>query len=69
MCRALYTLEHGDVTSKAAAAQWTKTRYAGTWDALIDQSLAWRPGIPFDALPEVLRFLAQTIERAGCDQA
>lgn len=64
MCRMLYTLEHGTIVSKAAAARWGKERYGERWGALIDSALAWRHGEPFDHLEAVLRLLRYTIAQS-----
>ncbi|MCK6539676.1 MAG: DUF4111 domain-containing protein [Anaerolineales bacterium] len=34
-CRTHYTLEHGDVVSKAVAAEWAKQRFEPEWRPLI----------------------------------
>lgn len=39
LCRILYTLEHGEVVSKPAAARWAKENLDSRWVALIDR--AW----------------------------
>ncbi|GAC1429752.1 MAG: hypothetical protein NVSMB65_03230 [Chloroflexota bacterium] len=41
-CRMLYTLHHGAVVSKPAAARWARQVQEGRWSALIEQALAWR---------------------------
>lgn len=64
MCRMLYTLEHGTIVPKAAAARWAKERYGEAWGALIDSALAWRHGEPFDRLDDVLRLLRYTIAQS-----
>jgi hypothetical protein len=42
MCRALYTLRHGDVVSKTAAARWAQEALGQPWEGLIERALAWR---------------------------
>jgi predicted nucleotidyltransferase len=48
MCRMLYTLEHGTIVPKRAAAQWATAALDASWSALIDWSFTWprveRPG-------------------------
>lgn len=39
LCRMLYSLETGDVTSKPAAARWAKKTLDPHWTALIDRAL------------------------------
>lgn len=39
LCRILYTLQYGDIVSKAKAARWAKETLDKEWNALIDQ--AW----------------------------
>ena len=50
MCRMLYTLETGEVTSKLAALEWGKRELAPTWWDLIAQALADRP-VPWNDPP------------------
>jgi len=64
MCRVLYTLEHGAVVPKAAAAAWAKERQAGQWGRLIDEAVSWCHGVPFDHLNQVLDLLRHRIKRA-----
>ncbi len=64
MCRVLYTLEHGAILPKTAAAGWARDRYGSLWGALIDKAGAWRHGMLFDNLDEVLGLLRYTIERS-----
>jgi hypothetical protein len=39
MCRVLYTLEHGTVASKPAAARWAREALGQRWRGLIDRAL------------------------------
>jgi len=72
MCRALYTLHHGDVAPKAAAARWARETldregaagHGRSWSALIAQAEAWRHGDVLDALDETLALIRYTLERA-----
>lgn len=63
MCRALYTLERGDVAGKAAAAQWAGAQLGDRWHALIARALAWREGMPLDAFEDVCALIRLTLER------
>lgn len=42
LCRMLYTLRWGVVTSKLQAARWTQHVQEGRWSPLIERALAWR---------------------------
>ena len=64
MCRALYTLEHGDIASKPASARWALTALAPRWRNLIAQAADWRPGQPFDHLADVQALIREAIERS-----
>lgn len=69
MCRALYTLAHGEQVSKLQAAAWAARRYP-QWAALIDDALLWRsqqnratatqPEVTF---PKTVRFVHFAIEQ------
>ena len=60
MCRDLYALEHGTLTSKPAAAAWASRRLGPPWPAQIQRALGWRSDQRVDdrALPETLAFVA-----------
>ncbi len=64
MCRALYTLRHGAVVSKPAAARWAREALDYRWAAVIERALAWRHQPQADDLDETLHFLWYTLERA-----
>lgn len=64
MCRALYTLEHGAVAPKPAAAAWAKAALAPRWTDLINTALAWRHGVKLDELAGVLGFIRFTLDTA-----
>jgi hypothetical protein len=64
MCRMLYTLEHSAIAPKSEAARWAKAHYGSRWSTLTDSALAWRHGMPFDDLDEVLDLLRYTIDRS-----
>jgi hypothetical protein len=42
LCRMLYTLHHGTVTSKAVAARWAQETLDSQWKPLIERAWAWR---------------------------
>jgi hypothetical protein len=64
MCRALYTLERGEVVSKPVAAAWAREALGPRWAPLIERALAWRPDHRPDDAAETLRFIRHTIECA-----
>jgi hypothetical protein len=61
MCRALYTLEHGNVASKPAAAKWVKQTVGKNFATLINFVLAWEPDFEFDELRPSLEFIEYTL--------
>jgi len=65
MCRALYTLEHGTVVTKAVAARWAQETLGRTWASLIERSLAWPRGAQPDELEDTLALIRETLARAG----
>jgi hypothetical protein len=66
LCRALYTVEHGEVVSKPAAAAWASRRFDPPWPELVARALAWRADPhPDDAgLADTLRLVADAAARA-----
>jgi Domain of unknown function (DUF4111) len=66
MCRALYTLEHGEVVSKPAAAAWAGRRLEPPWPDQVVRALRWRADDrPDDAgLTATLRLVADAAARA-----
>lgn len=65
LCRSLYTLAHGEIASKPAAAAWAQATLEPPWPALIERALAWRGDPhPDDAsVHETLAFMRDTIAR------
>jgi hypothetical protein len=67
-CRALYTVHHGQQTSKARAAAWAQGQLP-EWSETISRALDWRRGQwdpdtrPEATLPETLRFVRTVIAR------
>ncbi len=64
MARALYTLAHGQVASKPAAARWAQSYWGEPYAALVARALAWRPGGAMDDLPAALELIRATLARA-----
>lgn len=66
MCRALYTLQHGNVASKPNSARWVQTALDQRWIALVEQALAWPQEPQPDQFNETLAFIHYTLARAHC---
>lgn len=69
MCRALFTLEHGAVASKPAAARWATATLGEPWAGVIEQARAWRPGAPPVDLAAALALVSVTLDHAGLTPA
>lgn len=65
MCRALHTLERGEVASKPVSARWAQAALGEPAAALIGEALAWRAGAPFDHLDATLALIRCACARAG----
>lgn len=63
LCRLLYSLATGSVTSKPAAVQWARTHLEARWTALLDHLPAVGP-VEQAATQEALAFIAFTRDRA-----
>jgi hypothetical protein len=59
MCRALYTLDRGELCSKPQAVAWALETLPEPWRTTVDRSRAWRTDSTVDqsVLPEVQRFV------------
>ncbi len=55
LCRMLYTLEHGEILPKLAAAEWGKENLGSRWRPLIERALLGRQHPNLDAEPEDIR--------------
>jgi len=64
MCRTLYSLETGTITSKIEAAEWASQRFDANWKNLIIDAITWRPGQEFDKLNDTQQFVKYTIEKS-----
>ena len=42
MCRGLYTLEKGEIASKATAVAWARQHLPEPWRALLERSRSWQ---------------------------
>jgi 8-oxo-dGTP pyrophosphatase MutT (NUDIX family) len=63
MCRALYTIQHGAVVTKAAAARWAQGALGERWAPLIERALAWPRDGGEVGLEETLSHVRYTVER------
>lgn len=61
MCRMLYTIEHGAVVSKPAAARWAQSALESHWAELIARASAWRHGDVMGAYDESLEMIRFTL--------
>ena len=64
MCRALYTLELGEVCSKPAALRWAMTALDEPWAGLAGRAAAWTEGMTFAPLDETLALVRYTVARS-----
>jgi hypothetical protein len=62
MCRALYTIQNGEIVSKSEAAKYAKQTIDRKWTSLIDTALSWKIGDKFNKLQETLDFMRFTLE-------
>lgn len=60
LCRALYTLDQGKVSSKPQAAAWAQEVYP-QWKPLIEKALTWRSQHEIDDLAETMAFLRNAL--------
>jgi hypothetical protein len=63
MCRTLYSLETGHITSKASAAQWVSNSFTD-WKDLIAKAIDWKPGFELNKLSETQQFIKHVLNRA-----
>jgi hypothetical protein len=63
MCRVLYTLQHGTIVSKPAAARWLLENHDGRFASLIKEAIAWENGRPINRLDETLSLIRFTLEK------
>ena len=55
LCRMFYTLKHGRILSKYAAAQWAQENLDSKWKPLIERALIGRQNPSLDADPEDIK--------------
>ncbi|MEI6664655.1 MAG: aminoglycoside adenylyltransferase domain-containing protein [Chloroflexota bacterium] len=60
MCRALCTLETGEIRTKPQAIRWARGRFAPRWLALVDATDGWGsdPSVDTAIVPELRMFLS-----------
>jgi hypothetical protein len=68
MCRTLYSLEKGIITSKMEAAQWALQRLDNNWKNLIELAITWRPDQDLNKLAETVEFVKYVIRKTYCYQ-
>ncbi len=67
LCRSLWTLQFGSVTSKAAAARWAQEQLEPRWARLIERSLEQRSSagdIPEGEMEDTIALIRFTLEEA-----
>jgi len=64
MCRTLYSLETGTITSKIDAAQWALQRLDNNWKNLIELAIAWRPDQVLNKSDETMQFVKYAIRKS-----
>jgi len=64
MCRALYTLKHGNIVSKPVSARWALEALDKRWTKLIESALSWHDGDPTGDIEQTRQFMSYTIEQA-----
>lgn len=65
MCRALYIVAHGELSSKPKAVRWALEALPEPWPALVNQSQSWTAGgaVDWTATAEVEAFVRWTAAR------
>ena len=63
LCRALYTLKQGIVSSKPQAAAWAQEVFP-QWKPMIERALSWRSHHEKDDLTETMAFLRNALMQA-----
>jgi len=62
MCRALHTLNTGQLGSKLEAAFWAQDALDQYWRDTIEQALSWRDGRALNKFDQSLEFIRYTLE-------
>jgi predicted nucleotidyltransferase len=68
MCRALYTLENGELASKPHAVLWALQNLSRPWRELVEQSQKWRTDneVNLSVNPDVRRFVLWVASSNKC---
>jgi hypothetical protein len=62
MCRALYTLDKGEIASKPASVRWAAETLDEPWRSLARRALEWKEGDAFAPLEETVAMVRYTID-------
>ena len=62
MCRTLYSIKTGSITSKAKAAQWVINNYNADWSDLAAKAISWEPGLELNKLKETQQFIKYILD-------
>ena len=65
VCRCLYTLRNGDVSTKHKSAEWTLKHIDSKWSDLIRQAMDWRYGNPAGDISQTQKFMRYIMAKAG----
>jgi predicted nucleotidyltransferase len=65
VCRCLYTLRNGDVTTKHKSAEWALNNVDGKWSDLIRQAMTWHYGDPAGDISQTQKFMRYAMAKAG----
>ncbi len=65
VCRCLYTLRNGDVTTKHKSAEWAVSNVDGKWSDLIRQAMNWHYSDPAGDIPQTQKFMRYIMAKAG----
>jgi len=64
MCRTLYSLETGTITSKMEAAHWAIQTLGSNWKNLIERAIDWSPDQEINKSDEAQQFVKYTINKS-----
>ncbi len=63
MCRTIYSLETGAITSKTEAAHWVIKKLDANWKNLIEEALTWVPGCEINKLEDTQQFVRYVLNK------
>jgi hypothetical protein len=64
MCRALFTLETGKISSKTASAAWAQEKLGEPFKSLIGRAGSWKPDMAMNDYRGTLNFIRYTVNKA-----